>query len=235
MTANDDRARRERAGDLARYGFLRQLDAEPRERLLSSMLPLASTKGAILLGHGDACEGIVMLSRGALRVYRAAPDGREISLYRVEAGEMCVLALCAVLGGRDYAATAAVAEDVRGYVVPAAVFGRLFDAAPPLRRYVMEMFATRLQEVMFLVSEVAFARMDQRLAKLLATRCEVEARRASAVAVTHHEIADELGTAREVVSRILRSFADQGLVSVARGQVTIIDPAGLRDLFADLA
>ena len=216
--------------DLALYPFLHRLNAGSRAQLLRDARSLSAPRGSVLLREGGQCDPVLLVSEGALRVYRAAEDGREISLYRVDPGELCVLALCAVLGHRPYAATACAAEDLKGYGVPASTFRSLFSSEEAVRAFVIEMFSKRLEEAMLLVSEVAFARMDQRLAKLLVAHAELGSSEGRSVRVTHQELAAELGTAREVVSRILRSFADQGLVTVSRGQIQLVDRQALASL-----
>lgn len=210
------------------YQALTGLSARSREDLFTASVPVRAERGDVLLREGSHCDPIVLVTEGALRVFRCAPDGREISLYRVEPGDVCVLALCSVLDQRPYGATAAVADPLTGMGIPARTFLALFAAEPALRQLVVSSFARRLDETMTLVSEVAFARVDQRLAQLLLRRWEASGDGEGAVRFTHHELADELGTAREVVSRILRSFADQGVVSLGRGQARILDAEQLR-------
>jgi CRP/FNR family transcriptional regulator len=220
-------------GDHTVYTFLNQLSESSRRELRSATVPLSGCKGDVLLREGDRCDPILLIGGGALRVHRTAHDGREITLYRVEPGELCVLALCAALGGRPYAATATVADDLQGFGIPARTFRTLFATEDGVRGFVVDMFSQRLEESMLLVSEVAFARMDQRLAKLLLTHAASDSSDGGNLHVTHQELAAELGTAREVVSRILRSFADQGLVTVSRGHVRLIDEQALRGLLPE--
>lgn len=205
------------------YPLLGELSSEGRSNLLAAAAPLEAAKGGVLLREGDRCDPILLVTGGALRVFRSAVDGREISLYRVDPGDVCVLALCAVLDHRPYSATAIVAEPLTALGIRAATFRSLFEQEPALRRLAIESFSKRLEQTMTLVSEVAFARVDQRLAGLLLDRWQSHPAEDESIRVTHHELADELGTAREVVSRILRSFADDGLVELGRGWARVLD------------
>jgi len=210
------------------YPALAELSERSWEALFASALPLSAEKGDVLLREGSECDPILLVTGGALRVFRPAPDGREISFYRVESGEVCVLAMCAVLDQRPYGATAAVADPLTALGIPARTFRTLFASEPALRQLVISNFSRRLKDTMTLVSEVAFARVDQRLARLLLTRWGASREEDGAIRFTHHELADELGTAREVVSRILRGFADEGVVSLGRGKARILDVEKLR-------
>ena len=122
-----------------------------------------------------------------------------------------------------------VADPLTGMGIPARTFRTLFAAEPALRQLVVSSFARRLDETMTLVSEVASARVDQRLAQLLLRRWEASGDGGGAVRFTHHELAGELGTAREIASRILRSFADQRVVSLGRGTARVLDAERLRE------
>jgi CRP/FNR family transcriptional regulator len=126
-----------------------------------------------------------------------------------------------LVGGRDYPATGVVEQDARLVVLPKPVFDELLATHAPFRQYVFSLFAERLTELMALVEAVAFHKLDRRLAGALLGHGRL-------VAMTHQQLADEVGSVREIVTRVLRSFADHGLVRLSRGSVEVLDAGGLR-------
>ena len=178
--------------------------------------------GTSLFGEGSPCRQFPLVLEGSIRVAKAS-EGRELQLYRVTPGESCVLTGGCLVGGRDYPANGVVERDARLVVLPKPVFDQLLGSHAPFRQYVFSLFAERLADLMTLVEAVAFHRLDRRLAAALLGRGRV-------VELTHQQLADELGSVREIVTRVLRSFADQGLVRSSRGAVEVLDAAGLRRL-----
>jgi CRP/FNR family transcriptional regulator len=171
------------------------------------------------------CRGFPLVLEGAVRVAMNAPTGREILLYRVDPGQGCILSGGCLLGHSDYAARGIAEEDVTLLSLPPDEFNALLLEHEPFRRFVFGMYGERLAEVMTLVEEVAFRRLDERLAQLLIHRGPV-------IESTHQKLADELGSVREIVSRLLRSFEARGWVKLERERVTVTDPQSLSQLAA---
>jgi CRP/FNR family transcriptional regulator len=165
---------------------------------------------------------------GSVRVTKPSPSGREILLYRVEPGQGCLLSGGCLLGHSDYSATGIAEEDVVYLSIPPLLFHELMLQFEPFRRFVFGMYGERLAAMMELVEEVAFRKLDSRLAQLLVHRGPV-------VQTTHQKLADELGSVREIVSRLLRSFEDRGWVRLEREQVSVLDPKALAELAANRA
>ncbi|TXH02201.1 MAG: Crp/Fnr family transcriptional regulator, partial [Rhodocyclaceae bacterium] len=138
----------------------------------------------------------------------------------------CIITSSCILGQADYNARGVAETPLRLLLIPTPLFARLVAESAPFRNFVFHLFSERLAELMQLVEEVAFARLDQRLAKLILARNE------STLNVTHQQLADELGSVREIVSRLLKGFSAQGLVSLGREQLTITDRDGLHKLAA---
>lgn len=186
--------------------------------------------GAYFLREGDSCEHFAILASGRMRVFKLGETGHEITLYHVGAGELCPLNVSCILSDRPVPAVARVEEDVEAIVVPAARFRLWIAEHEALRTFVFQMFSTRLGEVMSLVEEVSFRRMDQRLARCLEGYFTQSDGTVGSVGKTHAEIAADLGTAREVVSRLLKEFERLGAISLARGRITLNDSELLRGL-----
>ncbi len=179
--------------------------------------------GAHLFDERSPCGAFPLVIAGRVKVAKLSPSGREIVLYRVGPGQSCLLTSSCLLSRREHAATGIAESETTLVAVPRELFDALMAGSPAFRDYVHALFADRLGELMTLVEEVAFHRLDQRLAAwLLAHGPEVAAR--------HQDIAAELGSVREIVSRLLSDFEDRGLVALGRGRVTVRDPGGLGSL-----
>lgn len=176
-----------------------------------------------LLSSGQGCEALLLVARGGIRVYKQVPSGREILLYRVARGETCVLGTTCMLRQSSYPAEAIALAGTVALALPADLFRELFETEPVVRRFVLDLYAVRLEELMLLIEEIAFRKMDERLAAFLLRESEVSPGSYAPVRMTHEELATELGTVREVVSRLLHQFADEGSVVLERGRVRIQD------------
>lgn len=204
----------------ARYPVLAELPSAARDRLWARMQSMRVPAGTVLFDDHQACEGFPFVVSGSIRVIKASPNGRELPLYRVAPGETCVISSSCLLGHEDYNARGVAESDTEMVVLPKAVFEELLGE-PAFRGFVFHLFADRIADLMQLIEEVAFHKLDQRLAALLLGKGRV-------LHTTHQQLADELGSVREMVSRLLKGFAAQGLVKLGREQVELIDPAGLR-------
>ncbi|HEU4353459.1 MAG TPA: Crp/Fnr family transcriptional regulator [Burkholderiales bacterium] len=207
---------------LRRFPSLQGLDASRLEALLAQPA-VGVPKGTVLFRSGQPCRGFPLLLEGAVRVSQTSPGGREIVLYHVEPGQGCLLSGGCLLGDSDYSASGVAETDVTLLSIPPALFQELLVQHEPFRRFVFGMYGERLAQVMQLVEEVAFRRLDARLAQLLVQRGPV-------VAATQQKLAEELGSVREIVSRLLRQFEDRGWVELSRERITVRDARALTEL-----
>ena len=208
---------------LERFPFFAALPAERLERVLAEAQPVRAPRGTLLFDARQPCRGFPLVLEGEVRVAKSSPGGREIVLYRVGPGQGCLLSGGCLLGDTDYSARAVAEEDVTLLSLPPALFQELMLGFEPFRRFVFGMYGERLAEVMELVEEVAFRRLDARLAQLLVSRGPV-------LEATQQQLADELGSVREIVSRLLRQFEERGWVELARNRVTVRDARALAEL-----
>lgn len=188
--------------------------------------------GQYFLREGDTCAHFAVLASGRMRVFKLGDSGHEITLYHVSGGEACPLNVSCILSDRPVPAMARVEEAVEAIVIPEAIFRRWMAQHEALRSFVFQMFATRLSEIMSLVEEVAFRRMDRRLAGRLRDLLLHDGTPRSSVEITHAQLASDLGTAREVVSRLLKEFERLGAITLARGRIALKNGALLRELAA---
>ena len=184
-------------------------------------------RGQSICREGDRCSHLALVTSGAARVFKLAESGREITLYRVEAGECCILTASCILSGRLFPANAAVESGLDAVLVSESHVVRWMGASEPWRQFLWGLLAERLGHVISLVEEVAFRRMDERLGEYLAGQA---GERGRTLRATHQQIAADLGTSREVVSRMLKDFEQGGLLRLSRGRIEIDDPEALHDV-----
>jgi CRP/FNR family transcriptional regulator len=174
--------------------------------------------------EGDHVDAIALLVSGVVRVYKIGETGREITLYRFGNGESCILTANAILSQKRFPAVATVEKEAEAVMIPSDAFRDWVKRYDLWREFVFELLSERLSAVMAIVEEVAFRRMDARLASLLLERSQTSA----LVRVTHQEIASELGSSREVISRILEDFSAQRLLEVSRGSIRVLNREALQ-------
>lgn len=176
---------------------------------------------------GDWPGSWVAIERGRVRVSRLAPSGREVTLYRIGAGDSCLLTTSSLIGDEPLPAEGYAETDVEARIVPKATFDRLIAEDPDFRRDVLRNYANRVADLVVTIQDVLFRAIPERLARALLVR-----ERDGVVEATQQAIASELGSAREVITRVLRRFEREGLVAVERGRIVIRDPEALRRMAA---
>lgn len=197
------------------------LEPALRARLAAAAQPLAAPAGAVLFHPGDPCGGFVMLGTGTVRVDLVAEDGHALLLYRVAPGEACLLTTACLFSGEGYAAEGRGETAVEGLMLPRAAFDTLIAESAPFRAFVLAGFGQRFAALMARIDALSFRSVDRRLAEALLARGGAQ------IDATQAELAVEVGTAREVVTRRLAAFARDGLVALGRGTVTLLDRAAL--------
>lgn len=206
----------------------RLLPRDVRDRLLDAARIIKLKSGAQVFGPDNVPDSLFFLYEGTVRVAQTSEGGREIVLYRVTAGESCVLTTACMLAEEAYNAEGIAETDVIAIVLQKDAFDRLAAEEETFRKFVFAAYSRRLIDLLRVVNDVAFGRIDVRLAhrmlSLAGTHKEIPA--------THQQLASELGTAREVVSRVLHDFQKRGLISQSRGRITLIDRIKLTALAA---
>ncbi len=210
---------------LSRVEAFQDLDWEAKSAL-SRLQPSRLPAGEILFRPGDETKGFPVVLEGYVGVYLTGPNGREILLYGVNAGQSCVQSTLGLLGGAHYTGEAITQSAVEVVLIPKSTFDHLLANSDGFRRYLFGAFAFRMQTVMQLLERVAFIKVEERLAELLLERADT----GGLVGATHQELATAIGSAREVVSRRLEAFAKKDLVALERGHVKITNETGLRRL-----
>ena len=206
------------------FPLLRESGQKVREEILKHTLIMRIPKGEYVFLEGDECKHLALILSGTVRVYKPAENGREITLYRLGAGESCVLTASCIFERNNFPAIAVTEEEVEAAVVPSHVFRTWINTHEIWRGYVFNLLSRRLSGIIATLEEVAFRSMDMRIAEFLIKLCE---RDGNDLKTTHQYIAMELGTSREVVSRILKHFEAEKILSLGRGVITLLDQEGL--------
>jgi CRP/FNR family transcriptional regulator len=204
----------------ALYPVLAKLPAGLLQRIVDAMQTMSVPAGTVVFDEHQPCRGFPFVLAGAVRVAKLSSSGRELPLYRVLAGESCIISSSCLLGHADYNARGVAEGETTLALLPRPLFDEMLGEVV-FRDFVFALFSERMADLMQLVEEVAFRKLDQRLAALLLGKGRL-------VHATHQQLADELGSVREMVSRLLKGFAEQGLVKLGREQVEVLDAAGLR-------
>lgn len=203
--------------------ILRDADPEMAREFKDRAFLARIPPGKDILIQGDRIDAIPLLITGSVRVYQIGETGREVTLYRFRPGESCVLTANAILSQQTFPAIATVEEDAEAVMVPADIFSDWVGRYEPWRDFFIDLVSQRLSSLMELVDEVAFHRLDRRVALFLLGKLPDQ----NPIRITHQEIASELGSSREVISRVLEDFDSRKMIRTARGEIEILDPARL--------
>jgi CRP/FNR family transcriptional regulator len=216
---------------LAAFPELGELEEENRGELLGGVQFNRLRAGDIAYRQGQRCQAYVMCLEGQTRVFKTSESGREILLYQVGPGETCVLTTSCLMAGSPFPAESTAETDVLHAALPAGLFHRLLGASPRFRKFVLDNYGDLLSSLIMLIDEVAFASLDLRLAR----RLLAEANEKGVVAKTHQQLALDLGSVREVISRYLAEWERMGWVRASRGMIEVRNRAALAGYSAEVA
>ncbi len=208
------------------YPVLSEVDQRILDLSLSKAKIVTVKQGTRMFDESEPCNTFPFILSGKVRVYKESVNGRELSLYTVESGDTCIVTTGCLLANEGYNASSIVKEDTKLIVMSSCEFDALLGA-PAFRKFIFSLVSKRILELLQLVEEVAFHKLDRRLASVLLQQ------EGHLFKISHQELADELGTVREMISRLLHSFSDNGLVRLGRGVIEILDESSLRKFLAD--
>jgi len=204
------------------YPFLRALTESEIDSIRQYSILKTLPAGETVFLKGDTCSFFAFILSGRVRVFKTGETGREITLYRFEKGESCILTASCIMSKNTFPAEAEVEEEIQTVLVPHELLREFVKQYDPWRRYFFDLLSSRLSEVMEIVEEVAFRKMDSRIAEYIISNSAE-----GVLNATHLEIASELGTSREVVSRILKDLEKEKLIILDRGKILINNKLGL--------
>lgn len=203
-----------------------QLTPAQREKLTSSAARRTVQKGNAILSGSLDCTGLLLVERGQLRAYILSDEGREITLYRLLAGDICLFSASCMMRSIQFEIMIEAEKDTELWSIPADSYKIVMEQSAPLANFTNEVMAARFSEVMWLLEQILWKRFDQRLAGFLLEESVLEG--TDVLKITHETISNHLGNPREVVTRMLRYFQSEGLVKLTRGTVEITDRAAMR-------
>ena len=207
----------------ATFPSLAAAPADTLERIARVGMYRKVPAGTVMFSERSPCAGYPLILSGSVRVLQRYPNGRELQLYRVKPGESCLLSGSCLLGQADYVASGIAETELELLILPPAEFNALIASDETFRHHVFAMYGERLAALMQVVEAIAYQKLDQRLAALLVNR-DAEG---GEIHTTHQALADELGSVREIVSRLLRSFEDRGWVDLGRERIRVVDRSAL--------
>lgn len=203
-----------------------------QKQLLDTLTFRTAKKGTALHNGNTDCAGLFLIRHGQLRAYILSEEGREITIYRLFDRDICLFSAACMMRSIQFDVTIETEKDTEFWVIPTEVYQSLMTESAPVANYTNELIASRFSEVMWLIEQIMWKSLDKRLAAFLLEESAIEGSRE--LKLTHEAIANHLGSHREVITRMLRHFQNEGTVKLSRGTVTLLDPAGLEALRGDL-
>ncbi len=204
-----------------------QLDTVQQARILGSLVSHRVKKGTVIHNGSMDCTGLLLIKSGQLRVYILSDEGREITLYRLFELDMCLFSASCMLRSIQFDVTIAAEKDAEFWVVPTEVYKSILEESAPAANYTNELMASRFSDVMWLMEQIMWKSLDRRLAAFLLEEASIEG--TDRLKITHETIANHLGSHREVITRMLRYFQNEGMVRLSRGVIEITDADKLEE------
>jgi len=197
--------------------------------ILQNASEFRSVKGGELLHRGDMdCLGLLLIRSGQIRVYTLSPEGREVTLYRLFDHDICLFSASCVMPDIQFEVFIETEKDTELWVIPSCLFKDLMEESIAVSNYANQLMASSFSEVMWLMEQIMWKSFDKRLAAFLVEESRIED--SDSIKMTHEKIANHMGTAREVVTRMLRYFQGEGMVKLTRGSIELTDKKKLREL-----
>lgn len=203
-----------------------KLTPSQQDLILGARTERSVAKGTVLHSGGADCAGLLLVKSGQLRAYILSDEGREITVYRLFDRDLCLFSASCMLRSVQFDITIEAEKDTRLWVIPADAYKQVMEQSAPAANYTNEIMAGRFSEVMWLIEQIMWKSLDKRVAAFLLEEVSIEGE--DRLRLTHETIANHLGTHREVITRMLRYFQNEGMVRLARGAVELLDKERLR-------
>lgn len=205
-----------------------KLNTAQQDRIMSSLTDRNVKKGTVIYSGSLDCTGLFLVKSGQLRAYILSDQGREITLYRLFDRDMCLFSASCMIHSMQFEMTIEAEKDTELWMIPAETYKSIMEESAPLANYTNELMASRFSEVMWLIEQILWKSLDKRVAEFLLEEAAIED--TSRLKITHEAIANHLGSHREVITRMLRYFQNEGMVKLSRGMVAILDREKLEAL-----
>ena len=205
-----------------------KLTPAQQHRILGSLMEQKISKGTVIHNGSMDCTGLLLVKSGQLRAYILSDEGREITIYRLFDRDMCLFSASCIMRSIQFEVTIETEKDTELWVIPAEIYQSIMEESAPVSNYTNELMATRFSEVMWLMEQVMWKSLDKRVVAFLLEEASIEG--TNKLKITHETIANHLGSHREVITRMLRYFQNEGMVKLSRGVVEITDTEKLKEL-----
>ena len=210
------------------FPIWRRLTPIQQERILGSLMARKVRKGTVIHNGSIDCTGLLLVKSGQLRAYILSDEGREITIYRLFDRDMCLFSASCIMRSIQFEVTIETEKDTDLWVIPAEIYQSIMEESAPVSNYTNELMATRFSDVMWLMEQVMWKSLDKRVAAFLLEEMSIEG--TAQLKITHETIANHLGSHREVITRMLRYFQNEGMVKLSRGMIEITDAKKLEEL-----
>jgi len=205
-----------------------KLTKSQQNALIKSSFVRSLSKGELLHNGSQDCTGLILVISGQLRAFTISDDGREITMYRLFERDICLFSASCVMNSIQFDITITAEKATEVLVIPSEVYKSIMEVSAPLANYTNEIMASRFSEVMWLIDQIMWKSFDKRLAEFLLNEANIEG--SDTLKITHEAIGNHLGNPREVVTRMLKYFVNDGLISLSRGTIKITDKNGLEKI-----
>lgn len=210
------------------FPIWKKLTPMQQERILNSLTERKVSKGTVIHNGNMDCTGLLLVKSGQLRAYILSDEGREITIYRLFERDMCLFSASCIMRSIQFEVTIEAEKDTELWVIAAETYQGIMEESAPVSNYTNELMSSRFSDVMWLMEQIMWKSFDKRLAGFLLEECSLEG--TNILKITHETIAGHMGTAREVVTRMLHYFQNEGMVKLTRGTVEVTDEAALEEL-----
>ncbi len=205
-----------------------KLPKEQQEKLTSASLIRKLKKGELIHNGSNHCTGLILVLSGQIRAFTISNDGREITMYRLFERDICLFSASCMMNSIQFDITISAEKDTEVLIIPTDIYKSVMEISAPLSNYTNEVMASRFSDVMWLMEQIMWKSFDKRLAEFLLSESNIE--NTNILKITHEEIGNHLGNPREVVTRMLKHFQNDGIVKLSRGTIEITDEQGLEKI-----
>lgn len=206
-----------------------KLNDDQKNKIEKAAILRKFSKGDILHNGSSDCSGLILVKSGQLRAYINSEDGREITIYRLFEYDICLFSASCIMNSIQFDITIMAEKDTESIVIPSDIYKSIMEESAPLANYTNEIMASRFSDVMWLIDQIMWKSFDKRLAEFLINESVID--NSDVLNITHEKIGNHLGSPREVVTRMLKYFSNEGMISLSRGKIEIVDKKKLKSIY----
>lgn len=206
-----------------------KLNDDQKNKIEKAAILRKFSKGDILHNGSSDCSGLILVKSGQLRAYINSEDGREITIYRLFEYDICLFSASCIMNSIQFDITIMAEKDTESIVIPSDIYKSIMEESAPLANYTNEIMASRFSDVMWLIDQIMWKSFDKRLAEFLINESVID--NSDVLNITHEKIGNHLGSPREVITRMLKYFSNEGMISLSRGKIEIVDKKKLESIY----